>query len=253
MKRQGNMAICFSQKKKQNKTWQYVQTEHIFVILIHRSLPKKLINKNRSWVRIHLIGNQNFWSLVPAQSDSWVWKALCSLRVDARQFVVCDVGSGTTASFWEDNWTLLGPLIDIVGESGPRISGISQYAMVRDAFSHGDWRTARSRSRNPVLLMLKQCLPPSQPIINSDQDDKYLWRLGDGVPTETFSTSRTWNHLYNQAPEVDWYEAVWFKGRIPKHAFLTWVSARNRLPTRDRMLSWGLQVPNMCVLCNQDT
>ena len=47
-----------------------------------------------------------------------------------------------------------------------------------------------------------------------------------------------------------WHRQVWFQGRILKHAFITWVIARNRLGTRDRMRSRGLQVPSTCVLCN---
>ena len=42
---------------------------------------------------------------------------------------------------------------------------------------------------------------------------------------------------------------VWFSGRIPKHAFLSWVAARDRMVTRDRLLRWGLIVPPSCVLC----
>lgn len=92
---------------------------------------------------------------------------MCKLREDARPFLICDVGSGITASFWEDNWTMLDPLINIVGESGPRTSGIARDAVVREAITQGDWWLARSRSRNPTLLMLRQCLPPPDGIVNS--------------------------------------------------------------------------------------
>lgn len=47
-----------------------------------------------------------------------------------------------------------------------------------------------------------------------------------------------------------WHPQVWFQGMTPKHAFITWVLARNRLGTRDRLRAWGMQVPATCVLCN---
>lgn len=45
------------------------------------------------------------------------------------------------------------------------------------------------------------------------------------------------------------HKAVWFSVRIPKHAFITWVAARDIMVTRDRLLRWSLTVPSNCVLC----
>lgn len=72
-----------------------------------------------SWVRRNLIGQENFWVLDPSNRGSWIWRAICKLRPIARPMIACEVGSGITASFWQDNWTLLGPLIDLVGQNGP--------------------------------------------------------------------------------------------------------------------------------------
>ncbi|KAG7568139.1 Endonuclease/exonuclease/phosphatase superfamily [Arabidopsis thaliana x Arabidopsis arenosa] len=86
-----------------------------------------------SWVRLHLIGNRSFWTLNPASFGSWVWRKLCKLRPIARPFLVCEVGSGVTAKFWLDNWTGLGPLIDITGPLGPEVTGLPLESVVRDA------------------------------------------------------------------------------------------------------------------------
>lgn len=116
-----------------------------------------------SWVRVNLIGTQNFWNLDFSQYGSWVWKSLCKIREDARLFVVCEVESGITANFWKDNWTMMGPLIEIVGETGPRIAGLSRESVVRDYITQGGWWLTSSRSRNP-MLMLRQCLPSPEGI-----------------------------------------------------------------------------------------
>lgn len=64
-----------------------------------------------SWIRVNMIGSNDFWTLDVRRHDSWIWKSICSLREVARQFLVCEIGSGITASFWQDSWTSLGPLI----------------------------------------------------------------------------------------------------------------------------------------------
>ena len=52
--------------------------------------------------------------------------------------------------------------------------------------------------------------------------------------------SLTWDH--------PWSKIVWFKGCIPKHAFNFWVAFLNRLPVRDRLIRWGLEVSDRSVL-----
>ncbi|CAA0382872.1 unnamed protein product [Arabidopsis thaliana] len=169
--------------------------------------------------RRNFIGSHCFWDLNPYASGSWIWRNLC-------------------------------PFIDILGENGPRVTGLPSDATVADAIRDGRWWISSSRSRNPMILLLSQCLPSPDIVSNLGGDDKFLWKIGDGVPSSTFSTSQTWNHLNPPTAIVDWYEAVWFKGRIPKHAFITWLATRQRLNTRDRLISWGLHVPSLCLLCN---
>lgn len=54
---------------------------------------------------------------------------------------------------------------------------------------------------------------------------------------------------YKSPPTVPWYNFIWFKSGIPKHDFHAWISVRDRLPTRDRLRSWGMSVPSACLLC----
>lgn len=206
-----------------------------------------------SWIRLNLIGNRNFWELNPASSGSWIWRKLCKLRPLARPFIVCEVGAGITAKFWHDNWTGLGPLIDVTGPRGPQIVGMPIDVVVRDALRGKDWWLSSSRSRNPVILLLRSALPCPGSVFESQQDDTYLWKSDQQAPTNRFSAAGTWLALNPPAPPVPWSKSVWFKGRIPKHAFIAWVVSWNRLHTRDRLRSWGLNIPSICLLCsNQD-
>jgi len=162
------------------------------------------------------------------------------------------VGSGITCNFWNENWTNLGPLIHLTGDEGPRVTGLPRSATVADALRGDDWWINRSRSRNPIIQLVKSCLPRPE-VVNSQEDgedDCFMWKVGEGEASVRFSSAATWHHLNHMGTRVDWAKAVWFKGRIPKHAFVTWVTMRHRLLTRDRMLSWGLPVPPDCLLCS---
>lgn len=203
-----------------------------------------------SWVRRNLIGEENFWPLEPRRRGSWIWKAICKLRPIARPMVFCEVGSGITASFWHDNWMGLGPLIEVVGDRGPQVSGLSIEGPVLEALTRDGWWLDRSRSRSPLLTLFKSCLPEAQPILSSVEDDRYVWHPGAVRGSGRFSTRETWRALFPAPPHVFWHKAVWFTGRVPKHAFLAWIAARDRMVTRDRLIRWGLSVPPNCVLCS---
>lgn len=203
-----------------------------------------------SWTRLNLIGAENLWALDASRSGSWSWKSLCQLRQLARPFVVCEVGSSTSASFWHDNWTSLGSLYQLTNGRGPRLSGLPENAVVRDALVNDNWWLHSSRSRNPTISLFKNSLPDHREIVASEAEDCFLWRVGENFPGTDFSTSLMWNHLYDHLPEVSWHKSVWFRGRIPKHAFITWLVALDRLSTRDRMRRWGISVSPLCLLCS---
>nr|VDD56988.1 unnamed protein product [Brassica oleracea] len=128
--------------------------------------------------------------LTPRRGDDWIWKRLCKLIRVSRPFVVCEVGSGITTIFWFDNWTDLGPLIHLTGERGLMVSGL-----------------------NAIITLLGQCLPLPTPIIQSSDDDTYLWKTGEAPPSTTFSTAKTWLTLHQPNLPVYWHDQVWFKGR----------------------------------------
>lgn len=173
-----------------------------------------------------------------------------NLRDMARPFIFCEVHSGSEALFWHDDWSGLGPLINISGANGPRVSGISSMATVSQAVSGSSW--ALPRGRNRTIQLIRASLPSNTPSLVASVPDVYLWRNSQDAPPGVFSFSKTWDRLHPSPPPVSWFNSVWFKSRVPKHAFLTWVSVRNRLPTRNRLLNWGMNIPSTCLLCDAD-
>ncbi|CDY47129.1 BnaC04g13860D [Brassica napus] len=75
-----------------------------------------------------------------------------------------------------DNWTSLEPLLDLTAGQGPATTGLPLNAVVADAIIEGAWWIERSRSRNPVISLIKQCLPDPIPISQGNNDDQYLWK-----------------------------------------------------------------------------
>ncbi|KAM6587484.1 hypothetical protein CsatA_010089 [Cannabis sativa] len=50
-----------------------------------------------------------------------------------------------------------------------------------------------------------------------------------------------------------WCNEVWNRLNIPKHSVILWLAMLNRLKTKERLLKHGLQVSELCCLCNEQT
>ncbi|CDY16145.1 BnaA09g28790D [Brassica napus] len=74
--------------------------------------------------------------------------------------------------------------------------------------------------------------------------------LASGGFGSSFSSRVTWEAIRTPSPLVQWYSVVWFKEEIPRCSFISWTAFLGRLPTRDRLISWGLSVSPGCALCS---
>lgn len=161
---------------------------------------------------------------------------------------VCQIGSGSSLLFWHDDWTSLGPLIDIIGANGPRVTDIPWLTIISQAIANGVW--CLPREGHLITLLLRTCLPSSPSDLSSDQIYCFLWWNLLTSPPAQFSSSHTWHGLHPPATLVPWFCVVWFSQKIPKHVFLQWIVVRDILWNHDRLLSLSLQVPSSCLLCN---
>ncbi|KAG7578379.1 Reverse transcriptase domain [Arabidopsis thaliana x Arabidopsis arenosa] len=198
----------------------------------------------------HRLSTTSFWQIQGKTSDTWLWKSLLKLRHLARQFISCKIGNGTSAWFWHDSWTPFGSLLNLLGEHGPRNLRIPLLAKVADACNDNGWLLASPRSDQVVALQifLSTIQLPSHSVL----PDQFDWVI-DSIPSNGFSASRTWEKLRPRGTLKDWASLVWFKGSTPKHAFNMWIANLNRLPTMDRLSSWGLPVSTTCCLCSAST
>lgn len=159
-------------------------------------------------------------------------------------FLFCKVGYGVKALFWHDD---LGPLIDLSGANRRRVSRISRNATVANAILDGRW--ILPRDRHPIILLLKAALPVVHSLISTSSDE-FLWTNTITSDPGRFSSAFTWNKIHQDSNPVTWWKSVWFTYYIPTHFFLLCMIIKDRLLTRDKLLSWGLDVPSDCLLCD---
>lgn len=142
-----------------------------------------------------------------------------------------------------------GPILRETGVAGPMVSGIPIDASVSSIVANGTWNIS-SRSRHPILRSIRAALPSQAPYVAAAAEDYFLWRNSLNEQPSDFSLSKLFSSLYPDPPTTQGHKVVWFKKRIPRHAFITWLVMRERMTTRDRLkISWGLDVSPTCLLC----
>ncbi|CAA7013050.1 unnamed protein product [Microthlaspi erraticum] len=176
-----------------------------------------------AWMRGNIFGRRGFWATPDSPRFSKTIRAMLQLKPFIATFLKCEIGNGVVAAFWWDSWTTLGPLIYFVGQSGPRMLRLRLDAPVKDAVRNGNWQLPNARSDAVQALQIHLTTIPAPSLTGGE--DSFLWRLPSGNYSKTFSSKGTWEQL-----------------RIRSQ----------RLPTRDRLLSWGMNVPEVCPLCSSD-
>ncbi|XP_010473794.1 PREDICTED: uncharacterized protein LOC104753204 [Camelina sativa] len=156
------------------------------------------------------------------------------------------MGNGKRVSFWHDWWTPFGPLINFLGPTGPSQTGIPLHYSVAMACSQRSWRLRPARSPQAEQLHIQ--LTTVQLPASTNELDSFLWQT-KGERSNKFNIQKTWEALRYRQGSVPWSKQVWYKGAIPRHAFLLWITHLNQLPTRSRLATWGMQIDTSCCIC----
>lgn len=140
----------------------------------------------------------------------------------------------------------MGPLIKFLGFRGPLDLGIPIHSSVAEACTPNGWKFRHARSPAAELQIHLCMVPLPSTVINSDA---YVWEV-DGEPLDDYSAKSTWESIRNRRDPQSWTENVWFKGAIPSHAFMMWMTHLDRLPTRSRIAIWAVNIVDSCCVCN---
>ncbi|XP_013608000.1 PREDICTED: uncharacterized protein LOC106314717 [Brassica oleracea var. oleracea] len=85
--------------------------------------------------------------------------------------------------------------------------------------------------------------------VDTEGDDRYVWRHGEDKYKPCFSSVKTWEQIRMQHPTVAWSKIVWFPHAIPRFSFITWLTLKDRLSTGARSRAWGCI--QACLLCGE--
>jgi len=199
------------------------------------------------WTRMNLLKKESFWSIgTHSTLGSWIWRRLLKHREVAKSFCKIEVNNGVNTSFWFDNWSEKGPLINLTGARGAIDMGISRHMTLAEAWS----RRRRKRHRVEILNEFEEILLQKYQHRNIELEDAILWRGKEDVFKARFSTKDTWNHIRTSSNQRAWHKGVWFAHATPKFSFCAWLAIRNRLSTGDRMMTWNNGTPTTCVFCS---
>lgn len=175
-----------------------------------------------------------------------MWRKLLKYRSIAFPFHKVDVRNGYSTSFWFDQWSPLGQLMDIMKTRRVVDMGIS----VHETLGHVLNSHRRRRHRVEALNKTEDVIRDMS-LKRSIGEDRALWRSTNGKFKQRFSTSKTWIQIREAHPQNDWHKRIWFKNATPKFSFIAWLAMYNRLATENRMREWNIGFSGECILCTQ--
>ncbi|KAL0874206.1 hypothetical protein Bca101_023911 [Brassica carinata] len=198
------------------------------------------------WVHRYLIRKGSIWNVnSKSQTGSWIWRKVLKYRELARQFSQMEVGDGSTVSFWFDNWSPLGRVVELTGSRGCIDLGIPIHATVERAVQQ--FRQRRYRSNN--LILIANEVVKLQAAGLSHHADKAQWKGRGDIYKTVFSSTQTWELIREVRPKVTWSKGIWFTLATPKYSVVAWIAIHNRLATGDRIQCWNPQADATCILC----
>ena len=71
-------------------------------------------------------------------------------------------------------------------------------------------------------------------------------------PSNRYHVAQVWKEIRIKKTRVNRHRLIWASFVMPKHTLIAWMTITNRLPTKDRLKSWGLEMDDTCVLCKQE-
>lgn len=218
-------------------------------VVCHKLIWRVLSARSSLWVKwiwSYLIRKGSYCSVKEKSTlGSWMWKKLLKMRPLAAQLTKVEINSGSTVSFWFDNWSALGVLFEVTGGRGCTELGIPINATVERVI-----QTHRTRRRrDPTLQKIENEIMAIKDRGLNHLDDICLWKRESGDYTLGFITSQTWNIIRDKKQKVLWSKRIWFPEATPKFSFVAWLAIHNRLATGERILKWNSQAVSTCWLC----
>lgn len=169
--------------------------------------------------------------------QSLVWKYMLKNRSMMEKNIRWKINSGN-CSFWWDDW--LG-----VGALGNLINGISSQNNTKGHhfLLEGKWNEFKLTQQVPLRLGIQILRMDIQ--FRAGVKDEAIW-----TPREdgNFSCSSTWEICRTKKQKSKISTHIWHKHIPFEISFLMWRALRFKLPTNDKIISFGVE-PTKCCCC----
>ncbi|WMV13671.1 hypothetical protein MTR67_007056 [Solanum verrucosum] len=169
--------------------------------------------------------------------DSLVWKYMVKNREMVETEIGWRINSGN-AFFWWDNWIGEGPLAhfchNITSLNNTRVSYFLR---------HGQWNETLMRMHVPPSLVPKVLSIAIH--YQAGVTDEAYWKQNENG---TFTCSSAWNLVRGKKNKNRLFSTIWHKQVPFKASFLLWRALKFKLPTNDKLSSFGVQ-PTTCSCC----
>ncbi|XP_031287101.1 uncharacterized protein LOC116145801 [Pistacia vera] len=131
--------------------------------------------------------------------------------------------------------TQRGPLKDRYGSRIVYDSGLQHLAKVCEIWDGTRWRWPMANSW--ALVDMKDSIDFDP----KEGEDMVVWKPN---ASGKFSIKSAWEVTRVHQRQVEWHHLVWFPTTIPRHSMITWMTCKDRLQTRDKLMR--LQIGSVC-------
>ncbi|KAK6803132.1 hypothetical protein RDI58_000916 [Solanum bulbocastanum] len=170
--------------------------------------------------------------------ESQAWRLLMKNKITVEKHIQWKIRNGSS-SFWWDNWLDVGPLAHYTSNSNR-----FNKEKVADFIEEGHWNRRKVMQLAPPSQV--QNILSTQIHLQPGQTDLAIWTLNT---SGSFSVSSAWNIIRETREKTNFNTQTWHKNIPFKCSFLLWRAIRNKLPTNERLASFGIE-PVKCYCCH---
>lgn len=180
-------------------------------------------------IQKYLKGCKNFWTVLPSQTDSTMWKEILRFRQELLPHLKFALGSSSKIGFWLDPWCGKGRLVDILSMDMMTALG-GTHTKVSHYIRAEKWSLPPSSNSevNKVWAYIKEKEIPKLGFFM----DKWVWNHS---ATGEFSFKIAFQALRVHHSEVDWVDILWSSTCIPNYSCCSYRAVLGRLLTKDRL------------------
>uniref|UniRef100_M1DB97 RNase H family protein n=1 Tax=Solanum tuberosum TaxID=4113 RepID=M1DB97_SOLTU len=144
-------------------------------------------------------------------------------------------------SFWWDDWLGIGPLAQY-----STVSNRLNNTKVAEFWMEGQWNLNMLIQQAPHNYLAN--ILATELHIQHDIPDQACWKLNsDG----NFTCSSAWNEIREKRTKTAFNNFCWHKSIPFKASFLLWRTLRGKIPTNEKLISFGIERANCFCCCNR--